>query len=125
MADGGIGDSVLRKEDFRFLTGTGNYTDDVNQPNQCHAVLVRSPHAHAKISSIDINAATAAAGVLAVFTGSDIVDDGLGSLPCGWGITQIDGTPMSEPPHPLLQADRVRHVGDPVALVIAETRQAA
>ena len=125
MADGGIGESVLRKEDFRFLTGSGNYTDDINQPNQCHAVLVRSPHAHAKIKSVGIAAAAAAPDVIAIFTGADIAEAGLGSLPCGWGITQIDGSPMSEPPHPLLQADRVRHVGDPVAIVIAETRDAA
>jgi carbon-monoxide dehydrogenase large subunit len=125
MADGGIGESVLRKEDFRFLTGTGNYTDDINRPNQCFAVLVRSPHAHAKIQSVDSAAAQSAPNVITIFTGKDILADGIGSLPCGWGITQIDGTPMAEPPHALLQADRVRHVGDPVALVIAETREAA
>jgi carbon-monoxide dehydrogenase large subunit len=125
MADGGIGESVLRKEDLRFLSGSGNYTDDINQPNQCYAVLVRSPHAHAKIKSVDIAAAATASGVNGVFTGADIAADGVGSLPCGWGITQIDGSPMSEPPHPLLQADRVRHVGDPVAIVIADTKEAA
>ena len=125
MADGGIGESVLRKEDSRFLTGTGNYTDDINQPNQCYAVLVRSPHAHAKIQSVNITAVKSAPGVIAVFTGADIAEDGLGSLPCGWGITQIDGSPVAEPPHPLLQADRVRHVGDPVAVVIAESKEAA
>ncbi|MDA1323552.1 MAG: xanthine dehydrogenase family protein molybdopterin-binding subunit [Proteobacteria bacterium] len=125
MADGGIGERVLRKEDFRFLTGAGNYTDDINRPNQCFAVLVRSPHAHAKIQSVDAAAAQSAPNVIAVFTGADILADGIGSLPCGWGITQTDGSPMAEPPHALLQADRVRHVGDPVALVIAETREAA
>ena len=125
MADGGIGESVLRKEDFRFLTGSGNYTDDINRPNQCYAALVRSPHAHAKIQAIDTAAASSAANVIAVLTGADVAADGLGSLPCGWGITQIDGTPMAEPPHPLLQADRVRHVGDPVAVVIADSQAEA
>ena len=125
MANEGIGQSVLRKEDYRFLTGSGSYADDINRPDQCHAVLVRSPHAHANIQSIDMAAAQAASEVIAVFTGADIVNDGIGSLPCGWGITQVDGTQMSEPPHPLLQAERVRHVGDPVAIVIAKTRAAA
>lgn len=125
MADGGIGESVLRKEDFRFLTGTGTYTDDVSRPNQCYAAVVRSPHAHARINSINTSGAQSTAKVIAVFTGADISSDGVGTLPCGWGITQIDGSPMAEPAHPLLQAERVRHVGDPVALVIAETRGAA
>jgi len=121
MADGGIGDSVRRKEDHRFLTGTGTYTDDLNRPNQVHAAFVRSPHAHASIKSIDTAPALAASGVLAVYTGRDLAADGVGSLPCGWGITQPDGSQMKEPPHPVLQPDRVRHVGDPVAVVIAET----
>ena len=112
MADGGIGESVLRKEDFRFLTGAGNYTDDINRPNQCHAAFVRSPHAHAKIISIDTDQAAGADGVVAVLTGADMVADGVGSLPCGWAITQPDGSAMAEPPHPPLQPDRVRHVGN-------------
>ena len=81
MAEGGIGQSVLRKEDFRFLTGAGNYTDDINRPNQCYAVLVRSPHAHAKIQSVDTAVAESAPNVIAVYTGADIRDDGIGSLP--------------------------------------------
>lgn len=125
MADGGIGDSTLRKEDYRFLTGAGTYTDDINRPGQCHATLVRSPHAHAKIMSIDAARAESADGVIAVYTGADMAKDGVGSLPCGWAITQPDGSAMAEPPHPPLQADRVRHVGDPVAVVLAETPGAA
>ena len=125
MADGGIGASVLRKEDARFLTGAGNYTDDIDRPNQCYAIFVRSPHAHAKIGSIDTAGAKSAPGVVAVFTGADMASDGVGGLPCGWGITQPDGSPMAEPPHPVLQPDRVRHVGDPVAVVIGETHDAA
>ncbi len=125
MADGGIGESVRRKEDQRFLTGKGTYTDDINRPGQTHAAILRSPHAHAAIKSIRTDRAASAQGVVFVFTGSDMADDGVGSLPCGWGITQIDGTPMAEPPHPVLQVDRVRHVGDPVAVVVAETRSQA
>ncbi len=125
MADGGIGDSVRRTEDQRFLTGTGTYTDDVNRPGQGYAVILRSPHAHATIGSIDTGKALAAPGVIAVFTGRDLAEDGIGSLPCGWGITQIDGTQMAEPAHPVLQSERVRHVGDPIAIVIGETRAAA
>ncbi len=125
MADGGIGDPVRRKEDYRFLTGAGTYTDDMERPNQTHAAIVRSPHAHAKIRSIDTAPALAAPGVVAVFTGADMTADGVGSLPCGWGITQPDGNEMNEPPHPVLQSDRVRHVGDPVAVVIAESSAAA
>jgi carbon-monoxide dehydrogenase large subunit len=125
MAGGGIGDSVRRTEDQRFLTGTGTYTDDVNRPGQGHAVILRSPHAHATINSINTDKAASAPGIIAVFTGKDLANDGVGSLPCGWGITQIDGTQMAEPAHPVLQSERVRHVGDPVAIVIGESRAAA
>jgi len=116
---GFIGKSVERKEDYRFLTGQGQYTDDVTLPNQTHAVFVRSPLAHAKIRSIDTAAAAKSDGVLAVFTGKDL--GAIGGLPCGWLITSIDGTPMKEPKHPVLAEDKVRHVGDQVALVVAET----
>jgi carbon-monoxide dehydrogenase large subunit len=125
MADEGIGAAVRRREDERFLTGCGTFTDDINRPRQTHAALVRSPHAHARIGRIDVSAALAAPGVVAVYTAADMNTDGVGSLPCGWGITQPDGSPMAEPPHPVLQGERVRHVGDPVALVIAETRAQA
>src|SRR5438445_1370812 len=114
-----IGQSVRRKEDKRFLTGAGQYTDDVNQHNQTWAYFLRSPHAHAKIRAIDTAKAKAAPGVVAVFTGADLT--GVNGLPCGWLITGTDGQPMKEPPHPVLAQGKVRYVGDGVALVIAET----
>jgi carbon-monoxide dehydrogenase large subunit len=121
MSDNGIGVSVRRKEDFRFLTGNGNYTDDINRPGQCHAHIVRSPHANAAIRAVDTGAAVAAPGVIAVYTGKDMADDGVGGLPCGWQVHSRDGEPMKEPAHPPMVADRVRHVGDQVAVVIAES----
>jgi aerobic carbon-monoxide dehydrogenase large subunit len=114
-----IGRSVERKEDYRFLTGLGQYTDDVVFPNQAYSVFVRSPHAHAKIRSIDAAAASRAPGALAVYTAKDLA--GIGGLPCGWLIHSIDGTPMKEPKHPVLAEDKVRYVGDAVALVVAES----
>ena len=125
MAENGIGAAVRRKEDHRFITGAGQYTDDINRPHQLYAHIIRSPHAHASIEAIDSSAAVAAAGVVAVLTGADMAADGLGGLPCGWGITSKDGTPMAEPAHPPLAVDTVRYVGDQVAVVIAETRAAA
>jgi len=113
-----IGARIERKEDYRFLTGAGQYTDDVTLPNQTHAVFVRSPHAHANIKSIDKAQALKAPGVLAVFTGEDLK---VGGLPCGWLITDVNGQPMKEPVHPSLAQGKVRHVGDQVAVVIAET----
>jgi carbon-monoxide dehydrogenase large subunit len=114
-----IGRSIERREDYRFLTGTSEYTDDVTLPQQSYAQFLRSPHAHALIRSINIEAARTAEGVLGVFIGRDVAD--VGGLPCGWLIHSIDGAPMKEPKHPIIAADRVRHVGDQVALVIAET----
>jgi aerobic carbon-monoxide dehydrogenase large subunit len=114
-----IGQSVLRKEDARFLTGTGQYTDDVSMPRQTYAFFLRSPHAHANIHSIDVGKAKQSPGVVAVFTGADLT--GVNGLPCGWLITGTDGKPMNEPPHPVLAQGKVRYVGDPVALVIAES----
>ncbi len=125
MADNGIGASVRRVEDDRFLTGRGTFTDDIDRPGQSHAWIVRSPHANAKIKSIDIAKAAAAEGVLAVFTGADMAADEVGSLPCGWDITNRDGSAMKTPPHPPLAVDQARHVGDQVALVIAESRALA
>src|SRR3984893_10279349 len=118
MGDFGIGAAVRRKEDFRFLTGKGTYTDDINRPGQLQAYLLRSPHAHAEISGIDTANAKAAPGTPAVFTGADLQ---VGGLPCGWLVTSKDGSPMIEPAHPLLAQGKVRHVGDPVAVVLAET----
>ncbi len=121
----GIGASVRRKEDYRFLSGNGQYVDDLNRPGQLYAVIRRSDRPHARIRSIDTAAAKAAPGVVAVFTGEDIAAAGLGGLPCGWQLHNKDGSPMAEPPHPVLAIGKVRHVGDPIAVVIAETRQQA
>jgi carbon-monoxide dehydrogenase large subunit len=120
-----IGESVLRKEDLRFLTGAGQYTDDVAMQNMAHTVFVRSPHAHAVVKKIDKSAALAADGVLAVFDGQDVAADKIGGLPCGWLITSINGEPMKEPPHPILAQGKVRYVGDHVAMVIAQTYEQA
>jgi len=125
MSDEGIGVAVRRKEDARFLTGRGTYTDDINRPGQLHAYILRSPHAHAEIGGIDTAKAKQAPGVVAVFTGTDLAADNVGGLPCGWLIKNKDGSPMVEPPHPVLAQGRVRHVGDPVAVVIAESRNQA
>jgi aerobic carbon-monoxide dehydrogenase large subunit len=116
-----IGGSAQRKEDQRFLTGHGRYTDDIDLPRQTYAYFLRSPHAHARIQSIDTALARKAPGVVAVFTGEDLSADGVGALPCGWQITDVSGEPMKEPPHPLLAQGKVRYVGDHVAVVIAET----
>ena len=119
-----IGESLRRKEDYRFLTGGGNYTDDINQASQTYCVFVRSPHAHASIKGIDLTQAKAMPGVVEIFTGKDI-DGKMGGLPCGWLITSTDGTPMKEPPHPILAIGKARYVGDQVAMVIAETLEQA
>ena len=121
----GIGASVRRKEDARFLNGRGNYTDDINRPGQLHAFIRRSDRPHATINGIDTIARRRRPGVVAVFTGADLAADNVGGMPCGWQIHNKDGSPMAEPPHPVLAIGKVRHVGDPVAVVIAETKQAA
>jgi aerobic carbon-monoxide dehydrogenase large subunit len=125
MTSQGIGASVKRKEDRRFLLGKGNYVDDIVLPDQTYAVFVRSMYAHARIHKIDTTAAQAAPGVVGVFTGDDIAADGLGGLPCGWLIKNKDGSNMVEPPHPALAQGKVRHVGDPVAMVVATSKAAA
>ncbi len=117
----GIGASVLRKEDKKFLTGKGRYTDDINRSGQTHAYFVRSDVAHANIKSIDTKAASAASGVVAVYTGEDVAADGIGGPICGWVVPCRDGSPTKEPPHPILANGKVRYVGDHVAVVIAET----
>ncbi|MBA2963993.1 MULTISPECIES: xanthine dehydrogenase family protein molybdopterin-binding subunit [Ramlibacter] len=119
-----IGEALRRKEDYRFLTGAGQYTDDIQLANMRYAVFVRSPHAHAAIKSIDVSRAEAMPGVAKVFTGKD-VEGKMGGLPCGWLITSTDGQPMKEPPHPILAQGKVRYVGDHVAMVVADTVEQA
>ena len=119
-----IGESLKRKEDERFLTGNGQYTDDITQAKQKYAVFVRSPHAHAVIKSVDIAEASEMPGVVKIFTGKDM-EGKMGGLPCGWLINNPDGSPMKEPPHPILAHSKVRYVGDHVAMVVADTLQQA
>tara|TARA_B100001167_G_scaffold54592_1_gene31817 strand:+ start:2232 stop:4583 length:2352 start_codon:yes stop_codon:yes gene_type:complete len=121
MVDNGVGVSVRRKEDNRFLIGKGNYTDDINLVGQTHAVFVRSPHAHATINSIDTSEAAASDGVIAIFTGDDLAADGIGPLICGVTVTSDDGDPHRAPVHSALAQGKVNYVGDHVAIVIAET----
>ena len=117
----GIGQSVKRFEDVRLLRGSGRYQSDVNLPGQAHAIVVRSPHAHARIRGIETSAALKAPGVIAVFTGADLARDGLGTMQMTLKRKRPDGAPMFAPPHCGLTQDRVRYVGDPVALVVAES----
>ncbi|MGD0721052.1 MAG: xanthine dehydrogenase family protein molybdopterin-binding subunit [Roseiarcus sp.] len=121
MSATGIGASVKRTEDIRFITGKGHYVDDINRPGQAHAYFLRSPHAHAAIKKIDAAAALASPGVVAVFTGDDIAADKVGGLICGWMIHSKDGSPMKAGAHPALAQGKVRYVGDHVAVVIADT----
>ena len=120
-----IGESIVRKEDARFIQGKGRYTDDIVLPGQTWAIFVRSPYAHAKISSIDTRDASTHNGVITVLTGADYAASRLGTLMCGWMIHSKDGTPMKAGLHPPLAHDRVRHVGDQVAVVIANSKQTA
>ena len=121
----GIGQPVRRKEDKRLLTGAGTYTDDINLPGQAHAAILRSPHAHARILFIDASAAAAMPGVIAVLTGKEVEQDQLGLLPVQVDVPGVGGAKMFAPPRQILQTEFVRFVGDPVALVIAESRHAA
>jgi carbon-monoxide dehydrogenase large subunit len=121
----GIGARVARKEDKRFITGAGRYTDDMVVPGMKHAVFVRSPHAHAEIKKIDAKAAKAMPGVIGVLTGPEIKADGIGNLICGWAITSKDGTPMKMGAWSPLAVGRVRYVGDAVAVVVADTKSQA
>jgi carbon-monoxide dehydrogenase large subunit len=121
--DGGIGASTKRREDVRFLTGRGKYTDDIVLAGQTHAVFARSEVANGRINSIDTTAAEAMPGVLAVFTGEDFAE--VGGNPAGWLIHSRDGEPMKEPKRPVLAHGKVRHVGDAYAAVIAETEAQA
>ncbi len=121
MSKYGIGQPVLRFEDPRLLRGQGRYVNDVNVHGQAYAVFVRSPHAHAKINSIDIEEAKKSPGVLAVLTGHDVVADGLGMPKANMPRKRPDGKPMYAPQRPPLVIDRVRYVGDPVVMVVADT----
>ena len=125
MGEFGIGQSVTRFEDPRLLRGEGRFIDDVNVAGQAHMYVVRSPHAHARIVSVDTSAALAAPGVLAVFTGADLARDNLGTMEMTLKRKRPDGGPMFARPHLGLSRERVRYVGDPVALVVAETRAGA
>ena len=129
----GIGQPVRRREDFRLLTGKGCYSDDFNFPDQAYGVMVRSPHPHATICSIDTTAAATAPGVLAVLTGRDLLADGLKPIPHSVGtrhpaditLENKDGSPPFIPPHFPMTADEARHCGEIVAMVVATTVAAA
>jgi aerobic carbon-monoxide dehydrogenase large subunit len=121
MSATGIGASVKRKEDYRFITGKGHYVDDINRPGQAHAYFLRSPHAHATIDKIDASAAMKSPGVVAVFTGADTVADKIGAHVPGVTIYSKDGSPMKVGTFPALAHGKALYVGDPVAVVIAET----
>ncbi|MEX0364988.1 MAG: xanthine dehydrogenase family protein molybdopterin-binding subunit [Ruegeria sp.] len=121
--DSGIGASSKRREDVRFLTGTGNYTDDINAHGQAYVHFLRSDVAHGRINGLNTDAAAAMPGVVRIFTGADF--EGVGGLPCGWQVTDKHGEPMQEPPHPVLAQGKVRHVGDPIAAVVADSAEQA
>lgn len=121
MGQFGIGQSVTRIEDLRLLTGSGTYTDDVQLENESAAFVLRSPHAHAKIGSIDATAARAAPGVLLILTGDDVAAEDIGAMPCMFPVTNLDGSARGETYRPLLAQGKVRHVGEPVAFIVAET----
>ncbi len=125
MAKFGLSQSIRRVEDPRLLKGGGRYTDDVAVPGQAQGYVLRSPHAHATILSIDIAAAKAMPGVLGIWTAADLKAAGIGDLPCLAPVKSVDGSPTSETPHPALADGVVRYVGDPVAFVVAETSKQA
>jgi len=117
----GIGAAILRKEDKRFLMGRGNYVSDIKLPNMAFGVILRSPYAHAKVKSVDIAAALKMPGVAGVFTGADLAADKVGGMPCAWPVVGKGDSPAKEPMRPALAQGKVRHVGDPVAFIVAET----
>ena len=125
MTKFGMAQPVRRVEDPRLLIGDGRYTDDISLPGEAFGAVLRSPHAAARILSIDTSAAKGLPGVLAVITGADLQADGVGGLPCDIPIRNRDGSKRASPPHPVLAVAQVRHVGDPVAFIVAETHQAA
>lgn len=121
----GIGAKVLRKEDRRFITGRGRYVDDMSVPGMKHGAFVRSPHAHAKIKGIDTSAAREMPGVIDILDGQQLKADRIGNLICGWAVSSKDGSPMKMGAYPALADETVRYVGQPVAIVVAETRAQA
>src|SRR5262245_33133980 len=121
----GIGASVVRKEDRRFIMGKGRYVDDIKLAGMTHAHFIRSPHAHARIKGIDSSAAMKMPGVVGVLRGQQIVDDKVGNLICGWAITSKDGSPMKMGAWPAMAPETVRFVGQAVAVVIAENKNQA
>lgn len=125
MGQFGLGQPVRRVEDFRLLTGAGRYTDDIVLPDQAIGYVLRSPHAHARVLSIDYAAAIDLPGVLGIFTADDLAADGLQDIPCSVPLTNRDGSPCALPTHPILVRDRVRHVGDQVVFIVAETLEQA
>ena len=124
-AETGIGARVKRKEDQRFLTGTGRYVDDLPLARATYAYFLRSPHAHARIKSIDTSKAKAMPGVVEIFTGKDTADAKMGGLICGWVVKDKHGQPHKAPPHPVMALDTVRYVGDTVAMVVANSHDEA
>jgi carbon-monoxide dehydrogenase large subunit len=121
----GIGARVARKEDKRFITGKGRYTDDMVVPGMKHAHFVRSPHAHAKIKSIDTSAAEKMPGVIGILNGAQLAEDAIGNIICGWMIHSKDGSPMNMGAWRPLAQDTVRYVGDAVAIVVADSKAQA
>ena len=121
MGNFGVGQAIRRVEDQRFLTGTGRYTDDITVPGQVYLYLLRSTHAHADITAIDVSAAKAAPGVLAVLTSADLDAMNIGGLPCEIVPPNLDGTMLTAPVRPVLAKGRVRYVGEPIVAVVAET----
>ena len=124
MTKFGVAQNVRRVEDPRLLLGHGRYTDDIAVAGETHAIVLRSPHAAARIVAIDTAAARALPGVLAIYTAADLEADGIGSIPCAIPLKNRDGSPRADVPHPALASGAVHHVGDPVAVIIAETNQA-
>ena len=125
MTKFGMAQPVRRVEDPRLLIGNGRYTDDITLANEAVGVVLRSPHAAASILSIDTSAAAGLPGVLAIYTGADLKADGIGGLPCAIPLKNRDGSSRADVPHPALADGEVRHVGDPVAFIVAENHQAA
>lgn len=125
LEQGSIGDAVLRKEDRKFLLGNGRFVDDIHVAGALYAAFVRSPHAHADIQSIDVSTARALPGIVDILTGADMESDGVGEIPFMWVMNNSDGSPMNQPKRWGLARGRVRHVGEPVAVVIGDTAAAA